>query len=305
MRERTAATVFICASLTACGGGGGSATNGPTFGVPGTPFVSFSAVQANQTVNMQGLSTTVNGTLSGTTVSTLSGFTLDTSATTARLSYDGVRALSGVSVTTPAGSISFSRGANDTFNCLSGVCGLTNPAGTASMVVMEPISLPAPSNFNYQTFGVWNRLSSTTSFDAGVFSVGAATPGTAIPLVGTATFTGLANGFFAPTGGTAVFTTANMTATANFAALSIAFSTSNTQTVAIGGGGTAFRPDLNLTGNFLYLSGSNSFSGPVTATGLTGSATGRFYGPAAQELGGVYSLSGSAGSMMGSFGGKQ
>ncbi|MFN2646072.1 MAG: transferrin-binding protein-like solute binding protein [Burkholderiales bacterium] len=303
MRMQIAAALLF-ASLAACHGGGDS-TSGPTFGQTGVPFTSFSAVQANQTVNMQGMSTTVTGTLSGSTVSTISAFATDTTATTGKLTYDGARALSAVTVTPPAGAITFSRGTNDTFNCVSGTCGLTNSAGTAAMVMMEPISLPAPNNWNYQTFGVWNRSNSATSFDAGVFSFGAATPASAVPSVGTATFTGLANGFFASSAGSAFFTSASMTANANFGTASITFSTINTQTVPIAGGSTAFRPDLNLTGTFNYLSGSNLFSGPVSATGLAGTATGRFYGPAAQEIGGVYNLSGTAGSMMGSFGGKQ
>ena len=41
-----------------------------------------------------------------------------------------------------------------------------------------------------------------------------------------------------------------------------------------------------------YAAGTNTFTGNVTATGLSGTSTGRFYGPSAQELGGVFSLSG-------------
>ena len=63
---------------------------------------------------------------------------------------------------------------------------------------------------------------------------------------------------------------------------------------------------LNLTGNFSYPAGTNFFFGTVTsANGMSGSGAGRFYGPAAQEIGGVYNLSGTVGQMIGSFGGKQ
>jgi hypothetical protein len=223
------------------------------------------------------------------------------------LTYDSTKTLVAVSAITPAGSISFNKALGDTFNCNGGVCGLTNVAGTASMIVIDPISLPA--GFNYQTFGVWDRVTATTSFDAGVFSVGNPTPGSAVPTTGTGNFVGLANGFFVDgTTHNAFFTTANMTATANFAMQTIAFSTTNTLTVSLSnpsGVGLA-NSGLNLSGTLTYPAGTNLFSGTVTsASGMSGPATGRFYGPAAQEIGGMYNLSGAAGQMIGSFGGKQ
>ena len=70
---------------------------------------------------------------------------------------------------------------------------------------------------------------------------------------------------------------------------------------------------LNLNGTLAYAQGSNQFTGNVTAPGvaLHGSATGRFYGPAAQELGGTYRLTpddpfgNPRATMMGGFGGKR
>ncbi|HEX5477193.1 MAG TPA: hypothetical protein VFX09_05000, partial [Burkholderiales bacterium] len=62
-------------------------------------------------------------------------------------------------------------------------------------------------------------------------------------------------------------------------------------------------------GTLTYTNGINHFSGPVItggATPLTGNATGRFYGPSVEEIGGVYSLSGTGLSrMLGGFGGKR
>jgi hypothetical protein len=57
-----------------------------------------------------------------------------------------------------------------------------------------------------------------------------------------------------------------------------------------------------------YAQGVNSFSGGLTTANgaLNGQGTGRFYGPSAQEIGGVYSLSGSGLSrLIGGFGGKR
>jgi hypothetical protein len=38
---------------------------------------------------------------------------------------------------------------------------------------------------------------------------------------------------------------------------------------------------------------------------MTGSVSGKFYGPNAEEMGGVYSLGGNGANMMGGFGGKR
>ena len=43
----------------------------------------------------------------------------------------------------------------------------------------------------------------------------------------------------------------------------------------------------------------------TSANGMTGSLSGRYYGPNAEEVGGVYNLGGTAGTMMGGFGGKR
>ena len=56
-----------------------------------------------------------------------------------------------------------------------------------------------------------------------------------------------------------------------------------------------------MNGTLNHAAGSNQFTGTVTATGLSGSATGNFYGPAAQEIGGIYNLTGTAGQLSGDF----
>ena len=295
----------VVALLNACGGGGGNTSTPPM--ITTVPFTSFSAVQANQAVTFSGgMSAVVTGTNNGTTVTSISPVNIDTTSTTGTLTYGVNRGLSAVSVVTPSASISFSStGAGNTFNCTSGVCGLTSTS--ASAIVIEPTT--SPLGWNYQTFGVWERSTSTTSFDAGAFSFGSLTPASAIPTTGTATFNGLANGFFVDNTSTAFFTTANMTANVDWVARSIGFSTSNTRQVSLTAPSSAgvLNTGLNFTGTLTYLAGTNAFSGPVNTTGstMTGTATGRFYGPNADEMGGAFSLGGSAGTMMGGFGGKR
>jgi C-lobe and N-lobe beta barrels of Tf-binding protein B len=78
-------------------------------------------------------------------------------------------------------------------------------------------------------------------------------------------------------------------------------------------GAETTRADLRLSGTLNYALGVNSFTGNLTTAHtnvndrLNGPAAGRFYGPSAQEIGGVYRLTrtGSVESMLGGFGGKR
>ncbi|HET9463099.1 MAG TPA: transferrin-binding protein-like solute binding protein, partial [Thiobacillus sp.] len=78
---------------------------------------------------------------------------------------------------------------------------------------------------------------------------------------------------------------------ANFVTRSLTFNTTNTQTSTNWAAFTA-APELNLTGTLTYAPGTNSFAGTVTSATLTGDSTGQFYGPNAEELGGVFFLKG-------------
>jgi hypothetical protein len=64
-----------------------------------------------------------------------------------------------------------------------------------------------------------------------------------------------------------------------------------------------------LNGTLTYQPGANSFQGKLTnaAGTMTGSSRGQFYGPAAQELGGVFSVKASSGTetFTGAYGAKR
>ncbi len=65
-------------------------------------------------------------------------------------------------------------------------------------------------------------------------------------------------------------------------------------------------PTYNMSGTLNYAAGSNAISGTVTTgTGLTGTVTANFFGPAAQEIGGTFVLQDGptpTTTMMGAFG---
>ena len=300
--------------VAGCGGGGGG---GGGSSIPEVPFSAFSAVQPNTTVVMSGgMSTTVTGSYVGTlpniTIQTMNPPVDDfNGASTQKLTYDANRALTGMAFSTPSGGASFNRGNSGTlWTCTIGVCGAQTSTGIA--IVLDGVALP--NGWNYQTFGVWGQATSATTLQAGVVSAGAITPASAVPTSGNANFIGVANGFFheivGGLGGLGYMTSASMAASVDFGAKTIGFSTSGTQLIPLNGTPAFARPGLDLNGNLVYNPSVNSFTGSVgtPAVGgvsVSGNATGRFYGPSAQELGGTFNLTGSGGTYIGGFGGKR
>lgn len=149
------------------------------------------------------------------------------------------------------------------------------------------VANPYALGWNYQSFGVWNDSASPDGMRASSF--GAATPSSAVPTVGSATFSGkLGGGYVSPTGERGA-ATADLRVSASFSARSLDLASSRTTLVRDAGGSVA-APHLDLRGSLTYAPGSSTFTGSLvnSAGTMTGSSTGRFYGPAAQELGGVF-----------------
>jgi hypothetical protein len=294
---RFAFCTVLLATLAACGGGGGGGSviapgAAPTAG-PEATFSSFSAVKPNTTTVMSGISRTGRGSASSLTLDPVS------TNSTAKLNIGADGKVNGMSLLAPQSSVSFAPGS---VNCRPlGACAAGD--GEKTGVVLNPATL----GWNYQSFGVW--AVNGAPMQVGAMSAGAVTPATAVPTTGSATFTGHAGGFYFDGTGSRLTTDAQMSATANFSSRTIDFSTTGTVvSTAANPAVTSARPELNLSGNLSYGSGSSQFSGNVgTANNaLSGDASGRFYGPNAQEIGGVYGLSGSNGArMVGAFGGKR
>jgi hypothetical protein len=273
------------------------------------PFTSFPA-SPNQTVVMTGISETISGTNTGggtgvVTINTNS--TLDTANSTARLTFDANGNMSRIAVSSPSSSVSLAP-----VDCgTAPTCAASN-ANNLVVAINPAVAPPFFGGWHYQTYGVWLSQTGPSTFTAGAMSAGAVTPGNAVPTTGGAVFSGLATGFYVDTGGVSFATAAQMSANVTFSATapSIAFTTFGTTTNALDGiSGSGPNPSLDLTGTLTYTPGSSQFNGQVnSAGGLSGDANGRFYGPAAQEIGGVYSLrrlTGGLERMLGAFGGRQ
>ena len=307
MNNRLAPVFLIVGSLlTACNGGGGNTGMTPA----PVQFTSFSAVQNGQSVPANGFSQTMTIGPFATTLDPV-----NTANSTAQFTYINIGTaapvISAFSFSTPTSSASFS---SMPIDCTT-VAGECSASGTNSLGKVIN-ALDSSVGWNYQTFGYWLVNLSTLPV-AGAMSFGSPTPGERIPITSNATYAGRSGGVYVdPTGN--VFTyRGSMLSSVDFAARTIGFSVNPTQITPVS---AAVLPPpvgaLGVTGTLTYTSASSQFSGLVTAPGATGTtpvptligtATGQFYGPVAQEIGGVFSLKalGTQETMVGGFGGKK
>ena len=296
--KRTA-LLTVSLILSACGGGGGGGGTVPS-ATPVATFTKWSNVLPGSTVTVHGSGQQVSGTWDpGTQIFTNVSLTAaESEGYSATLTFGQDRELTRLLVLTPdSKSVVLDKTAGDIFTDLTlapgsspQFVGAVSPATGNVAIMANPINL----GWEYQSFGVWESVG-TDGRTFGAMSVGN-NAGTAIPTTGIATFTGYATGSYVSSGGTGSTALAELTVVADFGPQrSLQFSTTNTQTSENWGTFTA-APELNLTGTLYIAAGTNSFTGRVdsvsSANALTGDSTGQFYGPNAEELGGVFFLKG-------------
>ena len=169
-----------------------------------------------------------------------------------------------------------------------------NNNGQDFMLAANP--LYSGLNWNYQTFGIWETGRGTGSGTAGGISVGTATAGSSIPTSSSATYSGVFGGAGIDAAGTDFLTRGNVSVSADFSNRSLAFSTSGTNYVIPVTSTPTWTSlaSLNMSGTLTYSAATNSFTGSVSDSFVRGSgtATGKFYGPNAEELGGVFNIDG-------------
>jgi C-lobe and N-lobe beta barrels of Tf-binding protein B len=183
------------------------------------------------------------------------------------------------------------------------------PGAPRSSSKSTPAPTPRPGygadstglGFQYQSFGAWD--SKNTQFSSGISasSGGQPTPAAAVPSSGNARFTGNLVGIH-QSGSSGQTARANLVLDANFSSRSLGFASSNTTL-----NGSA-APRLDLNGTLTYAPGSSSFAGTLRSAGgtLSGSASGVFYGPRAEEAGGTFILKSSGTeSLTGAYGAKR
>lgn len=177
---------------------------------------------------------------------------------------------------------------------------------------------------DYTRYGVWYNYSSGVGFhDAGVFAGGYQTPAASMPTSGSATYHGNSTFYLVQTGSSSTGAEADIgsgqvSLVANFAAGAVSGALTGF-TVASqdpNNGSGAFN-DLAFTASITPA--QNVFSGTLSVTstpvslfampsGSTGTISGLFFGPNAQEVGGAWLLRGPGGALggaVGTFGAKQ
>lgn len=272
--------------LAACGGGGGDGG-----GVVPTDFTSWSSIEPGSTVLAKGVSTEVVYQLDEMGQLIVFDPTTDAANTSVTMSFDADGNPSLVRVTTP--NTIFEA---DLFGPIfEGAVGALNSDPNSSSlfaIFADPGFFPGAFDYEYQTFGLWESIGDGESLVFGAFSFGAPTAGSAVPTTNSASFVGNFGGNYVNAAGDQFISSGEVNVGVNFVDRSLAFTTSFSEVTQ---DFDTFTPNegLNLSGTLIYQPGVNSFSGTVTSvSGMTGTSVGQFYGPSAQELGGVFELQG-------------
>ena len=295
-----------CLSGGASGGGGGSSSTL-------APFVKFSSIAVPGVVQINGSSQQVDyvyntGTKTVTSISAVTPFD-------SRASYVGTYDSNGL---TTKAALTSAAGTTITVDAATGgvisyLAAFPNVAVGISANSQDYFLSAKPKSYDwdYQTFGVWTTGAGTGSGTVGVASFGVETPSSAIPVSGTVNFVGISSGRYIGSTGVDTFVGSDMTATANFGTRSITFATTNTRTSTDLISPTS-NSNLNTSGTLSYSAWVNQFTGVISSAGggasnaaMTGAATGKFYGPTAQEIGGTFAVTGGGAAYFGAFGGKR
>ena len=289
------AILVLPITLIACAGGSSSSSTSSSSAAT-TPFTSWSTTTVGTPVSFSGGPSSTLA-VDGTSVQGAA----DGAAT---LTLNSSNNFSAISASNSGGSVSFSTANGDTLQ--AGFDGYTTIALNKSQTTLGSFANPSANGFEYQTYGAWGAYGNATT-PAYAISVGNPSPASAIPLTGALTFTGGATGYYVDVNKFGYATYSNMVAAVTFENRSVAFSTTNTSVIGGPGAPQISAPALNMTGTLTYAAGSNAMTGTATtANGMSGNMNGKFYGPALNEVGGTYAVTGSGvGSMVGGFGGKR
>lgn len=255
------------------------------------PFAAFSEVRAGDTVEAGAVSQSAVMTLeSSGAVSSFDANPVDASSSRLHLSYgpdvnpvsiEGRTAHSAMTWTGPR-----------EIACDNIACDTANTAGRGMFVNGEGMG------WDYQSFGYWVAAQGPMSSIVDAASYGRSTEPGGIPASGTATYVGVTSGLYVDASGWPSDYAASLSAEADFGpARSVSLSTRRSLILPLGAEDLIAAPNLDFAGVLSITPGANRFSGTVNtlqpSTSLTGSVEGRFYGPAAEEIGGVFTLTGS------------
>jgi hypothetical protein len=273
--------------LVGCGGGGGGGSSDSA-----APYdVTYEGIAQDGTYTYDGVSVT-------------SVDDEGVNSATVKISYRGNDTIEQIAITTPTTTVTWDEDNGAVIDDSDVVVTMTNATDTDIGIIANKDH--PDIDWQYQTFGVWETGRGEPTGTLGATSVGVPTAGSAVPTTGSATFTGLTGGIYVDPAGADYITAGEVNADVDFLNRSIDLTTINTQKVNTITADQSSATNLNMAGTLNYAAGSNAFSGNVSATGLTGSSSGQFYGDNAEELGGVFSLKGAGEeTYIGGYGAKQ
>ena len=253
--------------LSSCGGGGGGGSSTPQLTTQ-----TFSGANDDVTLNVDS-----GGALTSWNAINVSNLKITTTGKSSDGTLNYVKFDS-----TDTGSQTFSKSSGHTFLTQQvgsvNFIGLENPNdGTHALIV----------NQNYSAFGFWNKKNFTGNYTAYAGHVGQSTTRNPSSIVGSATYTGGATGYYAGIGYTPVITAADFQANANFTNGTMTISTSSTEGFnSTTGASLGSYSSLDITGSLTKSANFNdlyigNISNSVGHTGTTGIY---IYGPNAEEL---------------------
>jgi hypothetical protein len=314
MLTRSLFTLLFASALAACGGGGGG-------GGSAQVFSSWSEIAPNKTLRLTGISLNRDYTLQASDNAVMEFSPLNTEDSTFSISYDSQPDIASIQLTTGSKTQTFSTSAGDGFANLGPIFGskwykisfAVDQAGQDFGIALN--SIYPGVDWSYQTYGAWLTSTGTGSGYMASTSVGNQTLSSSIPASGTAVFNGFSSGFAVLPYGTArsIIVNSDFQATADFGSREVSFAASNSEAAFLDSlgtiidGGEAF----DYSGTLTYNSGNNLLVGSLNTfeqiDSIVGTVTAQFYGPNAEELGGVFDVSFPRGfnSYSGAFGAKR
>ncbi|NKJ03019.1 hypothetical protein FHW92_005130 [Novosphingobium sp. SG707] len=224
-------------------------------------------------------------------------------AATVAFSYDAASGTYTVSAGGTSQSFAPSAKSASGSNALSSVYIINGTTSADALTLTNPGTSGA-FTYKYVGAGFWQHSSGSTGSNTTqeyAFTYGVATPGTAVPRTGQAIFSVDLLGALAKFGGT-VSMNGSGTLAADFGSGSLTMAGTFSELDPVSG--ATIMPSANWSGQGTIASSSNAISGTMRTspnavspypTSLTGTFTGRFYGPSADEVGAAFSLTGSDG----------
>jgi hypothetical protein len=169
----------------------------------------------------------------------------------------------------------------------TGQTAFTSTPADGVALVANPFEL----GWDYQSFGAWTDPEGPAVEHLHANSFGAATPGSAVPSSGAATFAGKLAGMHVDPSGKGSMAVASLSVDVDFSRRTLSLASSGTslsRDLSVDGAA----PHLDVNGTLTYSPGSSAFTGTLGNAGgtMSGTSSGQFYGPAAQELGGMFVL---------------